>query len=88
MKNSYVALLRGINVGGNKKVPMAELKTLFEKEFDNVRTILNSGNVVFESETKPSPTKTQHLIEKHFKFTVATQIFPLNKIEDFLKNIL
>ena len=43
-----IALLRGVNLGGNKKVPMAELKRLVEGlGFTDVRTLLNSGNVVF-----------------------------------------
>jgi uncharacterized protein (DUF1697 family) len=43
-----VALLRGVNLGGNKKVPMAELRRIVEAlGFGNVRTLLNSGNVVF-----------------------------------------
>jgi uncharacterized protein (DUF1697 family) len=46
----YVALLRGINVGGNKKVPMVDLKLCFESLGHNkVRTYINSGNVIFES---------------------------------------
>ena len=44
----FVAFLRGINVGGNKLVPMAKLKALFEHlGFSDVRTLLQSGNVVF-----------------------------------------
>src|SRR5687768_3001848 len=43
-----IALLRGVNLGGNKKVPMAELRRLVEDlGFIEVRTLLNSGNVVF-----------------------------------------
>lgn len=46
----YVALLRGINVGGNNKVAMGELRTCFEGlGFTNVGTYINSGNVLFES---------------------------------------
>ncbi len=46
----YVALLRGINVGGKNKISMSELKTCFEKlGLDNVKTYINSGNVIFES---------------------------------------
>ena len=44
----YAALLRGINVGRAKRIAMADLRALFEKlGFTDVRTLLNSGNVVF-----------------------------------------
>ena len=47
----YIALLRGINVGGKNKVPMADLRTCFEAVgFKNVRTYINSGNVIFDSQ--------------------------------------
>jgi uncharacterized protein (DUF1697 family) len=45
---SYAVLLRGINVGGNKRVPMAQLRELLTAMgFDEVRTHLQSGNAVF-----------------------------------------
>lgn len=47
------ALLKGINVGGHKKVPMAELRELLTKlGFNNVRTYIQSGNVIMESSEK------------------------------------
>jgi len=46
----YAALLRGINVGGAKRITMAELRAAFETQgFADVRTLLQSGNVVFDS---------------------------------------
>src|SRR5262245_40902442 len=46
----YVALLRGVNVGGTGMIPMAELKALCERlGFEDVRTYIQSGNVVFRS---------------------------------------
>ena len=46
----FVALLRGVNVGGNNKQPMTELKALGERAgFGNVRTYIASGNLVFAS---------------------------------------
>lgn len=46
--SSYVALLRGINVGGNNLIPMADLRACFvEKGFANVTTYIQSGNVIF-----------------------------------------
>jgi len=46
----YVALLRGINVGGNNKIEMKALKAVFEEAgMSSVRTYINSGNVIFET---------------------------------------
>ncbi|MFG2575860.1 DUF1697 domain-containing protein [Streptomyces sp. NPDC048481] len=50
MTTTYAALLRGINVGGSRKVPMADLRTLMEGlGHDEVRTHLQSGQAVFSS---------------------------------------
>ena len=47
----YVALLRGINVGGKNIVEMARLKQAFEElGFTSVKTYINSGNVIFRAE--------------------------------------
>lgn len=47
----YIALLRGINVSGHNMIKMVELKRMFEElGYTNVKTYINSGNVVFESE--------------------------------------
>jgi uncharacterized protein (DUF1697 family) len=47
----YVALLRGVNVGGSGKIDMKELKTVFEAAgMTSARTYINSGNVVFETD--------------------------------------
>ena len=52
---TYIALLRGINVGGHKKVPMAELRELLtNSKLKNVQTYIQSGNVVFQSSNKDS----------------------------------
>ncbi len=71
---TYVALLRGINVGGNKKVPMSDLKkTMSEIGFEDVKTLLNSGNVIFKGKTVPIDQlekKLESAIEKHFGFPV------------------
>ena len=74
--NKYVAFLRGINIGGHHKVPMADLrKTMEELELENVVTLLNSGNVIFNA-TTDSPEKLEKMIsrnlEKIFGFPVPT----------------
>ncbi len=51
--NQYVALLRGVNVGTANRVAMADLRAVFERlGFGHVRTLLNSGNVVFSASAK------------------------------------
>ena len=51
--NTYVALLRGINVGGKNKIKMANLKIMCENlGFLNVQTYIQTGNVLFNSLTK------------------------------------
>jgi uncharacterized protein (DUF1697 family) len=66
---AYICFLRGVNVGGKGKVPMAELKTVLEKlGFENVKTVLQSGNVVFTTKAKPQVKKIEDAIEKAFKY--------------------
>jgi uncharacterized protein (DUF1697 family) len=49
----YVALLRGINLGGNRKIRMADLRSIFnEARCSNVTTYIQSGNVVFTDESR------------------------------------
>lgn len=70
----YIAFLRGINVGGNSIIKMSELKALFESlEFENVRTLLNSGNVVFESSVNDNG-KIQQKIESQLKKKMEREI--------------
>ena len=58
---TYIALLRVINVGGNKMVAMAALRdALTDIGFQDVRTLLQSGNVVFQAATtSPATLETQ-----------------------------
>jgi len=49
-RRRYTALLRGVNVGGGKKIAMADLRAAIERlGYEDVRTLLNSGNVVFSA---------------------------------------
>ena len=57
---TYVALLRGVNVGGNRMVKMEDLRATFEKlGYTNVRTVLQSGNVIFDAKAKPRDLDAQ-----------------------------
>jgi uncharacterized protein (DUF1697 family) len=74
----YVALLRGINVGGKTLVKMPDLKTCVEGlGFDDVSTYIASGNVLFESaERGPAKleTKIERAIEKRFRLSVKVVV--------------
>src|ERR1700712_5275648 len=73
----YVALLRGINVGGRNKVPMAELRTAFEDAgYDDVSTYIQSGNVLFRS-TSPARALTaaiERRIEERFGVPIVVVV--------------
>ena len=58
----YVALFRGINVGKAKRIAMADLRALLEKQgYSGVRTLLNSGNAVFSADATPADELAQRI---------------------------
>jgi uncharacterized protein (DUF1697 family) len=60
---TYIALLRGINVGGQKMISMTQIEAMFaELNFKNIRTYIQSGNVIFENE-KTDQQELAKLIE-------------------------
>lgn len=86
----YVALLRGINISGKNKVPMAELKKGFESlAFEQVRTYLNSGNVIFSSDEDDTRKFTQQIevmIKKQFDLDIPVFVISKELLEDILYN--
>jgi len=70
----HIALLRGINVGGNKLVAMSELRALLaERGLSNPRTLLQSGNVVFGSSGRTSAQLERMLetdVQRRFDMTI------------------
>ena len=75
----YVALLRGINVGGNNKVVMSELREQIEAAgFGHVRTYINSGNLLFEAEAEAeddAPREdvaqtVEDILARHYDFPI------------------
>ena len=73
----YVALLRGINVGGRNKVPMADLRSTFEADgYQAVRTYINSGNVLFESGAPPDSLEgeLEAMLERRFGFPLVVVV--------------
>ncbi|HEX6810636.1 MAG TPA: DUF1697 domain-containing protein [Planctomycetota bacterium] len=77
MVTRRIALLRGINVGGNKKVPMVELRELAaELGWQQVETWIQSGNVVFAAAGRPAALEKdlEQAIERHFGFQVPVVV--------------
>lgn len=73
----YIALLRGINVGGHKVIKMADLKRVFESiGLKQVKTYIQSGNIVFESEEGINFLKDriQSEIKNEFDFDVPVML--------------
>ena len=85
----YVAFLRGINVGGHHKVPMAELRQqLGVLNLENVVTLLNSGNIIFET-TIDDADQLEELVsnhlQEHFGFPIPTIVRKATTIEQIFE---
>lgn len=84
----YVALLRGINVGGNTMIKMAKLSAMFESlGFARVKTYINSGNIGFDSvkaAEKKLVVKIEKAIEDKFGKKVAVMVREQKEIERVL----
>jgi uncharacterized protein (DUF1697 family) len=73
----FVALLRGINVAGQRKVPMADLRALAaELGLGNPRTLIASGNLIFESDSEPASLEAliEEGIKQRFGFPVDVMV--------------
>ena len=74
----YIALLRGVNVGGKNKLSMPELKAAFIKHgFSDVSTYINSGNILFSSEITDEEVlkkECELLIERNFNQNIVVAI--------------
>ena len=86
----YMALLRGINISGKNKVVMAELKKEFESlKFEDVKTYLNSGNVIFSSREENSEKITkqiEEMLKKNYDFKIPVFVLEQGKLKDILEH--
>lgn len=86
----YIALLRGINISGKKKISMSELKKELEKNrYRNVSTYLNSGNVIFENDMDNKELIMQEMyriIKSKFNLEIPIFIITVFELEDILNN--
>lgn len=86
--HTYIIFLRGINVGGNKKIKMTDLKISLEKAgFEKVQTYIQSGNLTVNSNLEDSEAislKIQDLIQRDFGFQVPVLITTGMELQNIL----
>lgn len=88
-KNNYLALLRGINVGGNNIIKMADLRASFEQMgFENVKTYIQSGNVLFATSKslKQIETKIKKQLAKDFDYHNPVLVIPASTLLSVIKD--
>ena len=86
----YGALLRGINISGKNKVVMAELKKEIESlMFENVKTYLNSGNVIFSSQEENIEKiikQIEAMLKKKYDFEIPIFVLEQERLKDILEH--
>ncbi len=84
----YVALLRGINVGGNKVISMSTLSKIFQAAgFTNVKTVLASGNVLFDTTTtdrRKIVALSRAQLEEELGYSIGVIVRSLDEIQKLL----
>ena len=86
----YISLLRGINISGKNKVPMAELRKCFEAlDFMEVKTCLNSGNVIFsckDTDAAELVNRIERMIQHLFSLNIPVFVIPQEELADILRH--
>ncbi|QHA93809.1 DUF1697 domain-containing protein [Bacillus sp. N1-1] len=86
---NYIALLRGINVGGKNKIQMGKLRDALSNEgFQNVKTYIQSGNVLFESEEPGALLRKmmEGIIRKQFELKVPVVLRTAVEWKNIIEN--
>lgn len=87
----FVALLRGVNVGGNNMISMSSLKESFEAVgFQNVVTYINSGNIVFKSkedDARKLEKKIEQMMSRDYELDSKVVIRSLAEMEKLVKSL-
>ncbi len=91
ISNVFVALLRGVNVGGNNMISMSSLKKSFEAlGFDDVVTYINSGNIIFkskEADARKLESKIEKMLSKEYQLDSRVVLRSLSEMEKLVKNL-
>jgi len=87
----YVALLRGINVGGNNKVDMKKLKQTFEQAgMDKVQTYINTGNIIFTADGLPQlqlSSRLEEAIYADFQLKIKVVVRSLEEYKAMMQEL-
>ena len=87
---TYISILRGINVSGQKLIKMDALKKMYENlKLENVRTYVQSGNVIFssrETDLKKLENKISQQIEKDFEFLVPVIVLTADTLKSVIEH--
>ena len=91
ISNVFVALLRGVNVGGNNMISMSSLKKSFEAlGFNDVVTYINSGNIIFkskEADARKLESKIEKMLSKEYQLDSRVVLRSLSEMEKLVKNL-
>ena len=89
--NVFVALLRGVNVGGNNMISMSALKKSFEAlGFNDVVTYINSGNIIFKSkevDARKLESKIEKMLSKEYQLDSRVVLRSLPEMENIVRNL-
>ena len=89
--NVFVALLRGVNVGGNNMISMSALKKSFEAMgFPHVSTYINSGNIIFttkEKDARKLEKKLEQMLSKEYQLESKVVLRSLAEMEQLVKSL-
>ena len=89
--NVYVALLRGVNVGGNNMISMRELKESFQgMGFGEVATYINSGNIIFktkETDARKLEKKIEKMLVKEYELASKVVVRSFEEMEQLVKSL-
>lgn len=87
----FVALLRGVNVGGNNMISMSSLKKSFEAlGFNDVVTYINSGNIIFkskEADARKVESKIEKMLSKEYQLDSRVVLRSLSEMEKLVQNL-
>ena len=87
----FVALLRGVNVGGNNIISMSSLKASFEKMgFSDVSTYINSGNILFaakERDARKLETQIEAMLSKEYKLGCKVVLRSFSEMANLVENL-